>query len=151
MNSKERVLKRERERGKAAALSLAAKASEMDGTQLIAEEDNIPLWSEDAVYTLAHIGFPVQDGGQIFTILQPHTPAHNPGVHPAELPAIYSIKHTKDINKAKPYLAPNGTSGLYFMGEYCTRNGKTWKSLLDNNAWAPGEVGTESAWEEVEP
>lgn len=151
MNSKERVLKRERERGKAAALSLAAKASEMDGTQLIAEEDNIPLWSENAVYTSAHIGFPVQDGGQIFTILQPHTPAHNPGVRPAELPAIYSIKHTKDVNKAKPYLAPNGTSGLYFMGEYCTRNGKTWKSLLNNNAWTPGEVGTESAWEEVEP
>lgn len=151
MNSKERVLKRERERGRAAALSLAAKASEMDGTQLIAEEDNIPLWSENAVYTSKHIGYPVQDGGQIFTILQPHTPAHNPGVRPADLPAIYSIKHTKDVNKAKPYLAPNGTSGLYFMGEYCTRNGKTWKSLLDNNAWTPGEVGTEIAWEEVEP
>lgn len=150
MTSKDRVLNRERERGRAAALALAVKASEMDGTQLIDAEADIPSWSEDAVYTSAHIGYPVQDRGQVFTILQPHTPAHNPGVHPAELPAIYSIQHTKDIKKAKPYLAPNGTSGLYFMDEYCTRDGKIYRSLVDNNSWAPGETGTESLWEEVE-
>lgn len=149
MTSKDRVLNRERSRGRAAALALASRASEMDGTQLIEAEADIPVWNERAVYTSDHIGYPVQDGGQVFTILQPHTPAHTPGVRPADLPAIYSIQHTKDVKKAKPYLAPNGTSGLYFVGEYCTRDGKTYRSTVDNNSWAPGETGTESLWEVI--
>jgi hypothetical protein len=36
----------------------------MDGTGLIAEQGHIPMWREDAVYTIDHIGFPVQDEDQ---------------------------------------------------------------------------------------
>ena len=67
MTSKERVLQRERSRGKAAALDLASRAPQMDGTALIAEQDHIPVWSEKAVYTTKHVGFPVQDDGQVYT------------------------------------------------------------------------------------
>lgn len=148
MTAKERVLNRERMRGREAALALAARASEMTGRELIEEEGDIPAWSESAVYTSAHIGFPVRDNEQVFTILQPHTPAHNPGVRPADLPAIYSIQHTTDPDKAKPYLAPHGTSGLYAEGEVCTNAGKVWRSLQDNNPYSPG---TQDFWEEVEP
>lgn len=149
MNSKERVLQREREKGRAAALSLAMRANDMDGTSLIREESNIPLWSENAVYTSEHIGYPIQDNEQVFTILQAHTPANNPGVRPADLPAIYSIKHTKDVDRAKPYIAPNGTSGLYMIGEVCTKDGKIWISLIEHNSWGPNEPGTEKLWKEV--
>lgn len=149
MNSKERVLQREREKGRAAALSLAMRANDMDGTSLIREESNIPLWSENAVYTSEHIGYPVQDNGQVYIILQAHTPANNPGVRPADLPAIYSIKHTKDVDRAKPYIAPNGTSGLYMIGEVCTKDGKIWISLIEHNSWGPNEPGTEKLWKEV--
>lgn len=100
MTSKERVLQRERDRGRAAALNLASRAPDMDGTALIAEQDSIPAWSEAAVYTVKHVGYPVQDGDQVYTILQPHKPANNPGFRPADLPAIYSIKHTQDPAKA---------------------------------------------------
>lgn len=151
MNSKERVLQRERDRGRAAALSLALRASEMDGTELIANENNIPAWSEKAVYTVAHIGYPVQDNGQVYIILQAHTPAHNPGIRPADLPAIYSIRHTKNPADAKEYLAPNGTSGLYMLDEVCKKDGKIWKSTLDNNPYPPNETGTADYWGEVEP
>lgn len=139
MTSKERVLQRERDRGKAAALDLAARAPGMTGTAIIAEQEHIPAWREDAVYTDAHIGFPVQDDGQVYTILQPHTPAHNPGVRPVSLPAIYSIKHTTDPAKAKPYVAPNGQSGMYMTGDCCTEDGVVYRSLVDNNVWAPSE------------
>ena len=27
--------------------------------------------------------------------------------------------------------------------------GKTWESLIDNNTWEPGVVGTETLWSEV--
>lgn len=146
MNSKDRVLQRERDRGRADALSLASVANELSGTDLINNEDKIPMWSEDAVYTSDHVGYPVQYDGQVFTILQPHTPAHNPGVFPVDLPAIYSIKHTKDPERAKEYVAPNGTSGLYRLDECCTKDGKTWVSLIDNNSYPPNEVGTETMW-----
>lgn len=146
MNSKDRVLQRERDRGRADALSLASVANELSGTDLINNEDKIPMWSENAVYTTEHVGYPVQHNNQVFTILQPHTPAHNPGVFPVDLPAIYSINHTTDPERAKEYVAPNGTSGMYMLNECCKRDGKTWVSLVDNNVWTPGETGTETLW-----
>ena len=42
MKSKERVLMRERERGRADALEIQNKSSEMTGTQLNAADDRIP-------------------------------------------------------------------------------------------------------------
>ena len=147
MTSKERVLQRERDRGKVAALNLAARAPEMTGTAIIAEQANIPAWREDAVYTADHVGFPVQDAGQVYTILQPHTPAHNPGARPVDLPAIYSIKHTTDPNRAKPYVAPNGQSGMYMPGDCCTYEGHIWRSGQDNNVWTPGTPGV--MWENL--
>lgn len=145
MTSKERVLNRERDRGRAAALNLASRAPDMDGTGLIAEQGHIPAWREDAVYTVNHIGYPVQDGDQVYTILQPHTPAYNPGMRPADLPAIYSIKHTTDPKLAKPYMAPNGTSGMYMMDECCVENGGVYRSKADNNVWIPS--GYPAGWE----
>ena len=148
MTSKERVLHRERQRGRADALDLAHRAPNMSGTEIIAEQEVIPAWREDAVYTTKHIGFPVQDNGQVYTILQPHTPAHNPGFRPANLPAIYSIKHTTDPKRAKPYMAPNGTSGAYMKGDCCIDSGVVNRSTIDNNVWSP--VDYPAGWEAVE-
>ena len=149
MTSKERVLQRERDRGRTAALNLAARAPEMTGTAIIAEQGHVPAWREDAVYTDKHVGFPVQDAGQVYTILQPHTPANNPGFRPADLPAIYSIKHTTDPARAKPYVAPNGTSGMYMSGDCCTYEGHIWRSGQDDNVWAPGTTGVK--WDDLGP
>lgn len=148
MTSKDRVLQRERERGRAEALNLAGRAHEMDGTGLIAEQGHIPAWDEKATYTIDHIGFPVQDEGQVYTILQPHTPAHNPGFRPKDLPAIYSIKHTTDPRMAKPYMAPHGTSGMYMKGECCIENDAVYRSTIDNNVYAPSAYP--AGWEAAE-
>lgn len=147
MTSKDRVLQRERERGSAAALNLASRAPEMTGTAIIAEQGHIPAWREDAVYTIDHVGFPVQDEEQVYTILQPHTPAHNPGFRPKDLPAIYSIKHTTDPRMAKPYMAPHGTSGMYMMDECCTENGVVYRSKANDNVYAPSAYPP--YWEQV--
>ena len=144
MNSKDSVLARERARGRAAALDLAVRAPQLTATQIVSEFDHIPAWREDAVYTASMVGYPVQDGGRVFVILQPHTPAYNPGVRPADLPAIYSIKHTTDPRYAAPWLAPNGTSGMYMIGECCTEAGGVYQSLVDNNVWNP--TGYPSDW-----
>lgn len=147
MTSKDRVLQRERDRGKAAALNLAGRASGMTGTAIIAEQGHIPEWREDAIYTADHVGFPVQHKDQVYTILQPHTPAHNPGSYPADLPAIYSIKHTTDPKRAKPYMAPNGVSGVYMTDDCCVFDAHVWRSGQDNNVWAPGTPGVK--WDDL--
>ena len=43
---------------------------------------------------------------------------------------------------------PGSTNG-YSKGDKVTHNGKTWESLVDNNVWEPGVIGTESLWKEV--
>lgn len=147
MTAKDNVLSRERQRGRAAALDLARRAPELDGTAIIAEEDHIPPWREDAVYTADMLGWPVRDGDQVYTILQAHTPAHNPGSRPADLPAIYSIKHTRDPRRAKPYLPPNGTSGMYMAGDCAVDGGRVWRSGIDSNVWRPSEYP--AGWEDL--
>lgn len=154
MTSKERVLSREQDRGhvrgKADARNLASRTvnENLDGTAIIAEQDHVPAWSEAAVYTLNHVGYPVQDGDQVYTILSPHRPADNPGFRPADLPAIYSIKHTTDPDRAKPYMPPNGTSGAYKTGDCCVYDGVVYRSVFEgDNVWSPADYP--AGWEEV--
>ena len=142
------------EEGRRNALDLAARAPAMDGTAIIAEEEKIPAWSEDAVYTADHVGFPVQDDGQVYTILMPHTPAHNPGSRPANLRAIYTLLHTKDPAKAKPWMASYGTSGLYMIDECCTypaADGSihVFRNKHDNNEYPPLTLNVEDRWEDL--
>lgn len=140
--------------GRRNALDLAGRAEGMDGTAIIAEEDHIPAWSEDAVYTQKHVHFPVQDKGQVYTIEMPHTPAHNPGSRPENLRAIYSLLHTKDPAKAKPWMPSYGTSGLYKIDECCTwpvADGSThvFRNKHDNNEYPPLTLNVEDRWEDL--
>lgn len=138
--------------GKNDALDLRGRAGKMDGTGIIEEEKKAPVFDAAKDYTQWTIGAPVReqvDGEyQVFKLIQPHNAAHYTGT-PSTTPALWSICHTTDPEKAKPYTAPNGTSGLWMMGEVCTKNGRIWKSILDNNAYPPGETGTESFWEDL--
>lgn len=43
---------------------------------------------------------------------------------------------------------PDSTNG-YSTGDKVKHNNKTWESLVDNNVWEPGVVGTEGQWREV--
>lgn len=143
-----------RTQGRADALDLAARAPEMDGTAIIAEESKVPAWSENAVYTSKQAGYPVQDRGQVYTIQMPHTPAHNPGYRPADLRAIYSLLHTTDPYRAKPWMPSYGTSGLYKLNECCTYLGTdgvehVWRNLWDDNDFPPLTLNVESRWEDL--
>ena len=161
MTSKERVLLREHDRGhpvgkvqgRADALDLAARAPEMDGTAIIAEEQKIPAWSAAADYSGQKPGIPVQDEGQVWLLLQPHNAAHYSG-RPSGLRALWGLAHTKDPAKAKPWVASYGTSGLYMMDECCTyphTDGTThvWRNLYDNNEYPPMTLNVEDRWEDL--
>ena len=153
MNSREIVWSAMRSQGRADALDLRSRAAELDGTGVIAEEEKVPAFDPARDYSGWATGAPVRElvegQWQVFRLLQPHNAAHYPGSTPANTPALWSICHTKDVERAKPYLAPNGTSGLYALDEVCTRDGRVWRSTRDDNPYPPGETGTEDWWEEV--
>lgn len=147
MNGKDIVLTAWANQGKADALDLRGRAKDMDGTAIIAERQAVPNWDGTKDYSAWPVGAPVVDEGRTYGLIQPHNAAHYPDARPAALPALWSIQHTTDPEKAEPYLAPNGTSGMYMAGECCTDDGVTYRSTTDNNVWRPSEYP--EGWEEV--
>lgn len=151
--TKAEILALMKEKGKADALDLRARAKDLDGTALIAEESKIPLFDPNKDYSNWTVGSPVYeivDGErQVFTLIQPHNASYYPGSTPSNTRALWSLKHTKDVAKAKPWVAPLGTSGMYDTDEVCTHSGHIWKSAQDNNPYEPGAVGTDDWWEDV--
>ena len=151
--TKEEILAHMKAKGKADALDLRSRAKDLDGTAIIAEEEKIPQFDPYKDYSGWAVGSPVYvivDGErQVFTLIQPHNAANYPGSTPSNTRALWSLKHTKDAAKAKPWVAPLGTSGMYDTDEVCTHSGHIWKSAKANNPYEPGATGTESFWEVI--
>lgn len=134
------------EEGRRQALDLQARSGTMTGTEIIAEEDKVPAFDPAKDYSTWPMGAPVADEGQVWTLLQPHNAANYTG-RPSSLRTLWGLAHTTDPTKAKPFVAPYGTSGLYMTGECCTENGGTYRSKVDSNPYAPSEYPDN--WEEV--
>lgn len=141
MTNQELILNVMRAQGKADALDLRARAPELDGTAIIAEESKVPQFDNDKDYSGWAIGSPVWedvDGErQVFALLQPYNASSHPGSTPSTLPALWSIRHTKDPKRAKPWLAPNGISGLYATDECAVESGHVYRNNHDNNEFSP--------------
>jgi hypothetical protein len=73
---------------------------------------------------------------------------------PYIIPAL--IRRARDPNKIEPwqqpidqfdsYLLPNAFTGV---GDKCSHVGKNWITLINNNVWQPGAVGSETLWAEI--
>lgn len=137
-----------RERGAADAAALAAKAAagEADGTALIAAEDRIPTWRQRD-YSSVPVGTPYKWQGQVYKLWQQHDATQQPDWTPDQAVSLWDICHTTDPDAAKPYLAPQGSRGLYQTGECCLYGGHVWKSRIDNNAWTPDAYP--AGWEDL--
>ena len=151
MDSKKFILDMIRARGESDALDLRDRAPDLDGTALIAEKEKIPRFDSSKDYTAWTAGAPVWeevDGErQVYTLITPHNASHYPGSSPSTLPALWSIRHTKDPAKAKAWLAPNGISGLYETDECCTQGGHVWRDKQPSNAFSPQAMP--SYWEDL--
>ena len=153
MTSKERVLERERNRGRLAALELQERAPDMSGTEIINEEDKIPAFNPEKDYSAWAVGLPVVDEGQVWLLLQPHNAAHFVG-RPSTLHAMWGLAHTKDPAKAKPWVGPYGTSGLWKIDECCTypyTDGTihVFRNLYNDNDYPPLTLNVEDRWEDL--
>lgn len=147
MDYKEYVLDKMKEVGLNSATLFQEKAPELDGTAIIDREDYIPDFNPDLHQYLNWVkGQCVRNNDQVWQLLQPYDSTVYKD-HPENLRAQWSLCHTKNPLKAKPYVEPMGTSGVYMIDECCTENGKVYKSLIDNNVWTPS--GYPAGWEEV--
>ena len=148
MTSKERVLERERQRGRAAAREVQSKAPDMNGTELYAVDDRIPDFKAACakMNMLDRLpGFVCKSSaGRVVRLLQRYDSTIYTQ-EPEELPAQWGFVWSTDPAKALPFIALS--TSPYNTGDCCTHDGKTWRSGQDGNVWAPGTIGVK--WEEV--
>lgn len=139
MTNKDIALSAMRTVGAADAKAFAAKieAGELTDTQIIDEEEKIPAFDNAKDYTSYPVGFAVQDEGQVWGLIQPYNAANYPGQRPSGLRALWGLKHTKNPAKAKPFVEPLGTSGMYMKDECVLENGEVYVCLVDNNVYSP--------------
>ena len=126
-------------------LQAEAAAGKLTETEIIAREIAAPAFDPAKDYSAWPINSPVQDEGQVWLLLQPYNAANYDG-RPSSLRALWGLAHTKDPAKAKPYVAPFGTSGLYHEGECCLwTDGVVYVSKINDNSWTP--EGSPQSWE----
>lgn len=145
MTNKDFILSIMKEQGKAAALDLRNRAKDLTGTEIITEENKIPLYDNNKDYSGWAVGSPCLFDGQVYGLLQPYNAANYPDTNPSILPALWRILHTTDPFKAKPYIKPTNTSDMYLMGECMIyTDGLIYRALRDT-VYSPEEVPTD--WE----
>lgn len=149
MESKEYVLDKMRDIGLKAAEDLQVEALDMDGTAIIDREADIPDFDpEKHQYLNWKSGGVVRDDGQVWQLKQPYDSTIYKD-HPNDMRAQWSLCHTKDPAKAKPFVPTQGDSGMYMKGECCiAKDGSVRRSKIDNNVWPPTEYP--DGWELVE-
>lgn len=153
MTSKERVLQRERDQGRLAALEVQTRSPEMTGTELNAVDDRIPQFKaavkkQNMLTRKAGMtdGFVCKSSaGRVVRLLQNYNSEVFTG-EPEELPAQWGFVWSDDPAKAKPFIALS--TSPYMKGNCCTENDAVYRSLYDINTSAPS--AWPQGWEKIE-
>ena len=139
--TKTESLEKMREKGAYDARQLQDKAAAgiVTQTEIIDEEIAVPAFDPQKDYSAWPANSPVSDEGQVWLLLQPYNAANYEG-RPSTLRALWGLAHTKNPAKAKPFVAPYGTSGMYMKDECILwTDGKVYVSSADNNVYTPSE------------
>ena len=146
------------EAGKAAALALQKKSSTMDGTQLNDAGGEIPdFQAAKKVKNMLNRtagkdnGFVCKSSaGRIVRLLQVYDSDTYPQ-EPEELPAQWGFVWSNDPAHALPFIALS--TSPYMIGNVCYENETVYRSVIDNNVWAPSAYpsGWEVATDDWEP
>ena len=123
---------------KLAAQAVQDKSSEMTGTELNAEDKFIPdFQTAKARMNMLErkAGFVCKSSaGRVVKLLQPYDSTIYTG-EPEELPAQWGFVWSDDPSKAKPFIALS--TSPYMTGNCCKEGDKIYRSIIDNNVWAP--------------
>ena len=150
MTSKERVLERERQRGRTAALEVQERSPDMTGTELNAVDDRIPRFRaaiENQNMLVRSAGFVCRStAGRVVRLLQPYDSTIYTQ-EPEELPAQFGFVWSTDPTKALPFVSIS--TSPYAKGDCCLdKFGTPKRSIINNNIWSPDT--NPEFWEGVE-
>lgn len=143
MTSKERVLKREYDRGRMAAQAVQESSPTMTGTELNAADDRIPRFAEAVKHkNMLNRKAGQEDGfvcrssaGRVVRLIQNYDSDVFTG-EPEELPAQFRFVWSHDPAKAQPFLA--SSTSYYNAGDCClNRTGQPVRSKIDVNTFDP--------------
>lgn len=143
MTSKERVLQRERDRGRMAAQAVQEASPTMTGTELNAADDRIPRFAEAVKHkNMLERKAGQEDGfvclssaGRVVRLIQNYDSDIFTG-EPEELKAQFRFVWSHDPAKAKPFIA--SSTSYYNTGDCClNRAGQAVRSKIDVNTFDP--------------
>ena len=103
-----------------------------------------PEWSDDSIDYKT--GERIRYGGILYKVLQDHTSQEI--WNPKDAPSLFTKVIVETPGEIVEWEQPESTNG-YSKGDKVTHNGKTYESLIDNNIWEPGVIGTEGQWKEI--
>lgn len=101
------------------------------------------LWENNVLY---HVDYKINYNNILYKCLQEHTSQEN--WTPDVAPSLWAKVLIPDPSVIPNWEQPLSTNG-YKKGDRVKHKSKTWESLVDNNVWEPGTVGTENQWKEV--
>lgn len=134
--------------GRANALALQDKAMSMTGTELYAQDVDIPTFAAACANSnmlTRKAGFCcLSPAGRVVRLVQPYDSTIYTQ-EPEALPAQWGFAWSTDPAKALPFVAMS--TSPYGKGDCCTDGGKTWRSTIANNVWSPSAYP--QGWEEV--
>ena len=149
MTDNEFVLNTMQQAGLNQAQALQARAPEMTGTELYAQEDYIPDFQ--AAKNMLERPAGQENGfvcrstaGRVVRLIQAYDSNTYPQ-EPEELPAQWRFVWSTDPAKALPFVALS--TSPYATGDCCTESGHVWRSKIDNNVWAPS--GYPQGWTDL--
>lgn len=99
-----------------------------------------PEWKADVGYT---VGQRVLYNSVLYKVLQAHTSQAD--WTPDVSHSLFAQILIPDENVIPEWVQPDSTNP-YMKGDKVTHNEITYESLIDNNVWEPGVIGTESLW-----
>lgn len=129
---------------------LRAKIEQMSQNIITEDEEAVdyselfPQWDGNGVEYV--VGFKCRYNGVLYKVLQAHTSQKI--WNPVDAPSLFAKVLIPDPSVIPEWEQPESTNP-YMKGDKVKHNGKTWESLVDNNVWEPGVVGTETLWVEV--
>lgn len=104
-----------------------------------------PFWSSDSVNYKTGDRVRYTDN-VLYKVLQDHTSQES--WTPDNSPSLFAKVLIEDPSVIPEWEQP-GPENAYKKGDHVMHNGKEWESLVDNNVWEPGVIGTEGQWKEV--
>lgn len=105
-----------------------------------------PNWEDyEDGYTFL-VGNRVNYLGVLYNVITEHQKQET--WNPLDAPSLFSKVLIPNENVIPEWEQPDSTNA-YMTGDKVIHNGITYVSLVDNNVWEPGAVGTETLWEVV--